>query len=158
MQGFGFIFPDPRDTEQIDIFVHFKEIQTDGHFIGQRELVKGMEVSYLLREENGKPQAAKVRLSNGLPISELVVMAAHQAHGELGPRGGPMHSGYGGAKYAAQSVASHAGPVAGHKDDTHWSALPPGWEQIRTAEGVIYYHDQNTKTTHWQLPARCSLS
>ena len=30
--------------------------------------------------------------------------------------------------------------------------LPPGWEEIRTAEGQLYYRNRITKTTQWEDP------
>ncbi len=36
---------------------------------------------------------------------------------------------------------------------TQASVLPPGWEQRLTPEGVPYYVDHATKTTHWKPPS-----
>ena len=55
--GYGFIeqLDDPTGG---DVFVHYREIETDGSFVGQKELVKGMEVR---RQRCHQPSASDLR-------------------------------------------------------------------------------------------------
>lgn len=36
--------------------------------------------------------------------------------------------------------------------------LPPGWQMALTTDGMTYYIDHNTKTTHWKCPTESDHS
>lgn len=57
-KGFGFITPD--DEELDDIFVHYKEIETDRK--GYKNLTEGQSVSFDVEYVKDKPQARNVMI------------------------------------------------------------------------------------------------
>jgi len=54
---------------------------------------------------------------------------------------------------AREVQPSYAPPAASYQPPAApSSALPPGWEAGQNADGVPFYVDHNTRTTHWTRP------